>query len=514
VGSLFRLLARRRVVAPVLVGAILVGLVLTMAVQSMAAQDHAVLNVFLGSVQVERAGASGYQAARSGELIASGDRVRTGADTKASLSFPDGSVTRLDSDTDLEVVGLNRLSAGGEATQLQQSSGQAWYTVVKLVGAASFRVDAPNNTTAEVRGTEFTIKIAGASGSQLVTAQVWAGEVDTSAAGRTLTLVAGQSTTISPGSPPTPATSLGPADRQDPWTVFNLGLDALAGGTITTIDGGQMSTGDSTQPAVGAQASAGDDLQFVLAWPGSTFQLTVLAPDGTTYAAPSSSAPPLNVTVKGADAGKWSYSVADLESQPGEQWYLFVARRPAPPATATPTETPTSDAGGTSVTVATPSPSPSTDLSSSPSTSSTPTPSAGPEASPTPTPVAVPDSTPTPTEAPTPAPTAAPTAAPTPVPTATPTPAPTVHIVVGPALLTTPIATLNQNWTFHPTASGGVSPYRWAVVGAPAWLTVLNAQSGEIGGKPTGTGVINFVVIATDANGATGSQGYVLTVIP
>lgn len=483
--------------------AVLGALLLIMAVQSMAAQDHAVLTVFVGTAQLERAGSSGYQAAHSGDLLVSGDRVRTGAGAKASLTFPDGSVSRLDAGTDLQVEGLSRATGGGEATRLRQSAGQTWYTVVRLVGGASFRVDAPNNSTAEVRGTEFSIRISGSGSSPLVTAQVWAGEVAASAAGRTLVLVAGQSTTIAAGSPPTPAVALGLADRQDPWTVFNLGLDALDGGTVTTIDGGTMSTGDSTQPAVGAEAAAGDDLQFVLAWPGSTFRLTVLAPDGSTYAAPTSSQPPLSVTVSGASAGNWSYAVADLESQPGEQWYLFVARRRAPAGSPAPPSGLAGSGGPATpavVTTSTATPAP-TEAGSTTPTSTSSTPSSGETSTPEPGSSLTPIATPPP---------GTPTPAPTPTPRPTPTPVPPPAISIGPTALPTGVTGLE--WSAHVSASGGTSPYRWTIAGAPSWLT-LNARSGELDGKPAAAGNYPFTVTVIDATGASASRRYLLTVV-
>ena len=78
-------------------------------------------------------------------------------------------------------------------------------------------------------------------------------------------------------------------------------------------------------------------------------------------------------------------------------------------------------------------------------------------------------------------------------------------IVLAPASL--PGATVGQSYSQALTASGGTSPYTYAVTGGalPAGLTLSN---GTIAGTPTAGGSFSFTVTATDAGGFTGSRTY------
>ncbi|MBR7627542.1 tandem-95 repeat protein [Aeromonas popoffii] len=63
------------------------------------------------------------------------------------------------------------------------------------------------------------------------------------------------------------------------------------------------------------------------------------------------------------------------------------------------------------------------------------------------------------------------------------------------------------------SASGGTAPYTYAITAGalPAGLS-LNTSTGVISGTPSASGTSNLSVIATDANSASGSQAYTLTI--
>jgi hypothetical protein len=62
------------------------------------------------------------------------------------------------------------------------------------------------------------------------------------------------------------------------------------------------------------------------------------------------------------------------------------------------------------------------------------------------------------------------------------------------------------------TASGGLAPYTFAVLGSLPDGLVMDAASGVISGTPTAGGSTNFSVLATDADGHTGIEAYDLAI--
>ncbi|WP_164931844.1 putative Ig domain-containing protein [Dyella sp. M7H15-1] len=88
-------------------------------------------------------------------------------------------------------------------------------------------------------------------------------------------------------------------------------------------------------------------------------------------------------------------------------------------------------------------------------------------------------------------------------------------IMVSPSSL--PSATQNSSYSQTVNASGGTSPYTYAVTSGslPSGVT-LNASSGALGGTPTVYGNFSFTVTATDSSSGTGpytgSANYTLTV--
>lgn len=281
---------------------------------------RALLTLFTGSVTVARAGATA--AGHTGDGLADGDRVATGADSKAAVVYPDGSVTRLDSDTAVEVHVAG--AAGGASTELVQQSGLTWNSVKQLVGGSHFRVRGPNQAAVEVRGTEFGFYVEhDPAGNPVIWIDAWAGSVQvTGAAGPPVTAVTGQRVTVRQGAAPTPPVPIPDSDRQLGFTVFNQALDA-ATGTPFAVATGALGPGATANGSFTVRAG---DLQVVLAWPGSSFRLTVRDPSGVVAAQATSAAPPLSLVVPRARAGVWTFTVDDIQSAPQEAWWVVAAR--------------------------------------------------------------------------------------------------------------------------------------------------------------------------------------------
>ncbi|MFJ3115250.1 putative Ig domain-containing protein [Pseudomonas protegens] len=99
----------------------------------------------------------------------------------------------------------------------------------------------------------------------------------------------------------------------------------------------------------------------------------------------------------------------------------------------------------------------------------------------------------------------------------TSSPATVTITVSAPSLVLTP-ASLGAGTAGSPygatlSATGGTVPYSYSITSGslPAGLN-LNTASGLISGTPTTSGSSNLVITATDANGATGSQAYSITI--
>lgn len=77
---------------------------------------------------------------------------------------------------------------------------------------------------------------------------------------------------------------------------------------------------------------------------------------------------------------------------------------------------------------------------------------------------------------------------------------------------TLPNGTIGVAYSQTITASGGTSPYTYAVTAGSLPAGVSLSSDGILSGSPTGTGTANFTVTATDANSCTGARAYSITV--
>ena len=309
----------------VLFGAMGAVAILTFGAPTVSAAPTATLTVFIGGVNLKKAGATTFAAAHSGATVGNGDTVSTGPAGKAAINYPDGSVTRLDSQATV-TVSLARLHGASLGVTVRQQAGLTWNSVKKLVGAASFKVTGPNNSAATVRGTRFGFYIEkDPAGKTVVWVDVYDGVVAVSGAtGPPVNGTANQRINVRAGAAPTPPAPIPATDFRLAFTVFNLTLEAARGKPVA-VQGGVLSSGGRAGPFTVA-ADGKSDLDFVLGWPGSLFELTVVNPDGTTFGQPASTKEPIHVTASRAAQGAWTFSVHDVTSNPNEPWWVIVGQ--------------------------------------------------------------------------------------------------------------------------------------------------------------------------------------------
>jgi hypothetical protein len=287
--------------------------------------SRVLLSVFVGAAEVAH-GSAAAEPARSGDMLGDGDSITTSADGKASLTYPDGSVTRLDSSTNV-VVHVTQ-SGASLRTRLVQTAGLTWNSVKHLLGGSTFQVSGPNSSTAEVRGTRFGFYVEhDAAGSPVIWIDVYDGTVGVKGAvGGEILATSGERVTVRTHAAPTQPVPIPDGDLRLSLTVFNQTIEAVVG-TPSTFESGTLSAGAQTTFAF--EADGASDLHIVLGWPalaGSTFALTVVAPDGTVFSQTQQPLPPIIVIARKAAAGTWTVDVADVTSSQAEPWWVIVGR--------------------------------------------------------------------------------------------------------------------------------------------------------------------------------------------
>jgi hypothetical protein len=202
-----------------------------------------------------------------------GDGVRTDASGFAEVAYGDGSRTRLDVDTEFEVVALTD-AAGNASTRTVLSSGRVWNRV-QAVGAASggFEVET-SQATATVRGTAFLVSCLTADSCDY---SVMEGVVDVELAdGTVITVTAPATLDVTNGVATGPVPLAWDGLFADPWLVDNTDRDVEAGfadrATVYSAYGpaygSMVGTYDVTTAASAVECVAycitqvGDDLSF------------------------------------------------------------------------------------------------------------------------------------------------------------------------------------------------------------------------------------------------------------
>jgi hypothetical protein len=293
---------------------------------SAGAPGPAVLTVFVAKTDVGRNN-SNYDPGRTGQALTTGSSVRTDDPGRASLLFPDGSVTRIAGGS---VVTLSEetLDAHGslQKVTVNQLSGRTYSTVQKLVAGHTFDVQGGSVTT-EVRGTDFEIWIRP---DKTILIKLFTGKLHVS--GRTaIDIVAGQQILVQAngtlGAPAPIAPD--PADPFTPWISSEQA--ATAGNNPGTL---QTDLSPAPAAAVGTPTDtapyqfAGGNLTATLGYPGSVMKLEVVNDAGQIVGA-GQGPPPVKVAMSNLPAGGYRGRVTPLVLEAGpESWAVSFASNP------------------------------------------------------------------------------------------------------------------------------------------------------------------------------------------
>lgn len=152
-------------------------------------------------------GGGAFTPALDGDLLSSGDVVKSSSDGRAVLTFFDGSSLTVETGSVVKVTTLDRLENGGIRLTIEQTIGRTWASVAKLKTPDSkFEIKTPTST-ATVRGTAFeTVVERRPDGTTAVTYKADDGEIVVTAnAGGQTSVTANTQVTIPQDRPAPPA---------------------------------------------------------------------------------------------------------------------------------------------------------------------------------------------------------------------------------------------------------------------------------------------------------------------
>lgn len=166
--------------------------------------------VVRGDVQRVPAGAGTLQPAVVGDTLESGDGLRAGAESSATVEFADGSNLLVYAETSITMDSMSAYGVTGMVdTSVRLDRGRVENDVRPAAGEASRHQIITPTAVVAVRGTRFRTAFEEASGVAL--GEVTEGEVRFDAEGRRQRLPAGFGIRAEPGRPPEPPVELLPA---------------------------------------------------------------------------------------------------------------------------------------------------------------------------------------------------------------------------------------------------------------------------------------------------------------
>jgi VCBS repeat-containing protein len=214
-----------------------------------------ILSITEGEVFVMKASTDAWTEAEVGMALEVGDRIRTGDDSGAEITFFDGSSIELEAGTEIEILALdNPAGTDSRTITLGQTIGTTISRVTALLDpASSYEVETPTGVAA-VRGSVMIVTVGG-DGTTLITNQggsvyaIGQGVELEIPEGRTGIVVSGQEPEIV-NDPPVAQDDAASTDEDNPVTVGAPGV--LSNDTDPDVGDALTVTGVDTSATVGA----------------------------------------------------------------------------------------------------------------------------------------------------------------------------------------------------------------------------------------------------------------------
>ena len=263
-----------------------------------------------------------FTAANTGAIVQAGESIKTDTKGRAAITLPDGTITRLASNTQIKLDAAHFTKNGNlHDVSMTQQVGRTFTNVQHLASGATFDVHG-KTATASVRGTKFEIYM---KTDGTMTVKLFDGTLVLTSSKGSATLHAGQQVTVAADGS---IGAVGPI-VPDPDDPFGPALDASnavqAGttpGTEQDFVGAPLHNGDRQTYTYGY--AGGNLVKASLGYPGSAMKLTVKAPDGQQYFGTGKS--PIVVTIHSAPPGIYTIYVDGVSGLgAGEEPFLAVA---------------------------------------------------------------------------------------------------------------------------------------------------------------------------------------------
>ena len=217
------------------------------AIPLLTRPDQAALQDLRGLVEIQDEGGN-WTAVTHATLVHAGQNLRTGPLSSANLLFHDGSEAALGPQSQLTIAELNALlpADGFRTVVLRQQQGESRHQVA-FRGDSGSRYEVQTPTGSGIaRGTQFAVSVPADAPARFTVTE---GRVDVSQANRTVSVSAGQTTSLPENEPPTDPAFL--VTGQGEVTAITADAWIIAGQTFAiypgTIISGDPQIGDVVQ---------------------------------------------------------------------------------------------------------------------------------------------------------------------------------------------------------------------------------------------------------------------------
>ncbi len=118
------------------------------------------LGIVDGTVFMKHVAANSFDIAVDGQTLYAGDVIRTDTDSRAVLTYFDGSITEVEPSSEIVVEQLSATAGGDFVVVIRQTAGHTWHVVGHALSPNSrYEVRTPS-ATASVRGTAFHVIVS------------------------------------------------------------------------------------------------------------------------------------------------------------------------------------------------------------------------------------------------------------------------------------------------------------------------------------------------------------------